>query len=399
MHRYFPLLLVLLSFRAFSEPYYYTGEVPGQFSSASAACAADGKDYSTRFKSPLVSATASFKQAGYYNCKIVLESNFRWTVIVRRGDSCPDDKVLNDELGICEPPPKDCSGEKGDILTRGSIAGVVNSNGRNYSLSTPPAKACVDSCTYANNSSPARYSSCYFVKGSTTETFCNYILTGTGESCPGWDWEQPASGDSLNPPDVPDVPPSDPNDPGCPKGWSWSGTTCVKNPTDGSGGGSDNGSGNGSDNGSGGSSGGGTGGNNSGGGSDGSGGSGDGSGDGSGSGSGSDSGGSNTDGGPKERLSKPKPGNFDAANKEWDAKVDTARKLFHDKLESNINSFKGVFDLNLGQGAGALPCDSFRVLDQTISICLTEYSTQFSYLRSVLLLAATVFAALIVLKD
>ncbi|MBX6589599.1 hypothetical protein ISF05_30990 [Pseudomonas aeruginosa] len=27
-------------------------------------------------------------------------------------------------------------------------------------------------------------------------------------------------------------PPSDPNDPGCPKGYSWSGTTCVKTPTD-----------------------------------------------------------------------------------------------------------------------------------------------------------------------
>lgn len=58
-----------------------------------------------------------------------------------------------------------------------------------------------------------------------------------------------------------------------------------------------------------------------------------------------------------------------------------------------------MFDLNLGQGAGTLPCDRFTVFGQTLSLCLTNYSTQLSYLRNILLLVASVVAAVIVLRD
>lgn len=224
------LLLGALPVVASAEAYYYSGEVKGRFASAQAACQADAEDYSNRWPSPLISATISHRHEypGTYNCRIRMEAAHRWTVIVRRGgDACPEGLVLDLELGQCKEPPKDCKAETGDILTRGSIAGIVVSNGRTYSLSQSPASACVDSCTFAlKDTGRSRYTSCYLVKGSQVDSFCNYILTGTGEPCAGWNWAQPETGDPLNPADTPDAPPSDPNDPGCPKGWSWSGTTC-----------------------------------------------------------------------------------------------------------------------------------------------------------------------------
>lgn len=316
--------------------------------------------------------------------------------IGREGDPCVEGELFDTETGACVQPPKDCKAETGDILTRGTIAGVIVSNGRTYSLSQPPASACVDSCGYSlKDTERPRYTSCYFVTGSQVDSFCNYILTGTGESCSGWSWDQPETGDPLNPPETPDVPPSDPSDPGCPKGWSWSGTTCVKTPNEGDGG-DDNG-GDKEDPSPGGGSGGG---------SDGEGGSdnpgGEGEGPNGGSGNDKDPG-SGTGGGKDPEkgssLKPPKAGSFDNANKEWDAKAEQARQLFNDKLKQQMNSFKGVFDVNLGQGAGSLPCERFTVLGQTLSICLTDYATELAYLRQILLLVASVIAATIVLRD
>lgn len=315
--------------------------------------------------------------------------------VIRGPGSCDLPKVYDDQTGECNDPPKDCKSETGDILTRGSIAGIVVTNGRTYSLSQAPSSACVDSCTFAlKDEGRPRYTSCYLVKGSQVDSFCNYILTGTGEPCSGWNWAQPETGDPLNPADTPDAPPSDPNDPGCPKGWSWSGTTCVKTPTDGDGGGDKEGDKDKDPSGGGGVGGGG--------------------GDKDPGGDGQDGGtdgdkdkdkdpGSGTGGGKDpdkgSSLKPPKAGSFDNANKEWEAKAEQARQLFNEKLKQQMNSFKGVFDVNLGQGAGSLPCERFTVLGQTLSICLTDYATELAYLRQILLLVASVIAATIVLRD
>ncbi|WP_165673605.1 attachment protein [Metapseudomonas otitidis] len=318
----------------------------------------------------------------------------RYIMLTRFGDGCDSGTLYDPNTGECIVPDKDCKAETGDILTRGSIAGIVVSNGRTYSLSQSPASACVDSCSFAlKDTGRPRYTSCYLVKGSQVDSFCNYILTGTGEPCSGWNWTQPETGDPLNPADTPDAPPSDPNDPGCPKGWSWSGTTCVKTPTDGDGGGDKEGDKDKDPSGGGGVGGGGDkdpGGDGQDGGTDG---------DkdkdkdpGSGTGGGKD-----PDKGSS--LKPPKAGSFDNANKEWAAKAEQARQLFNDKLKQQMNSFKGVFDVNLGQGAGSLPCERFTVLGQTLSICLTDYATELAYLRQILLLVASVIAATIVLRD
>ncbi|GAC1030285.1 phage coat protein A [Pseudomonas sp. No.21] len=318
----------------------------------------------------------------------------RFILLTRHGERCDPGTLYDPNTGQCIVPDKDCKAETSDILTRGSIAGVVVSNGRTYSLSQAPSSACVDSCGYASkDDGRPRYTSCYFVGGSKVDSFCNYILTGTGEPCSGWDWDQPETGDPLNPVDTPDTPPSDPNDPGCPKGWSWSGTTCVKTPTDGEGGGDKDGEKDDTQ---------------PGGGSGGGGGDKDPGGDGQDGGTDGDNDkdkdpGTGTGGGKDPNkgssLKPPKTGSFDNANKEWDAKAEQARKAFNDKLKQQMNSFKGVFDVNLGQGAGSLPCDRFTVLGQTLSLCLTDYATELAYLRQILLLVASVIAATIVLRD
>ncbi|EPK1812606.1 attachment protein, partial [Pseudomonas aeruginosa] len=143
------------------------------------------------------------------------------------GDSCPPEQELDPADGACKPPPEEC--KEGELFpAKGPDSPVVTSGGRNYVGDGGAPSACYQSCEYGGNPSPA---SCYLVKGSTTTGFCNYILKGTGQNCGADSYTFAQTGDSLNPPDTPNTDPSDPNDPGCPPGWSWSGTTCVKTPT------------------------------------------------------------------------------------------------------------------------------------------------------------------------
>lgn len=186
----------------------------------------------------------------------------------------------------------------------------------------------------------------------------------------------------------PDVDPEDK----CFPGYSWSGTTCVATP----GGPAEN-------NNSGGGSGGGNNGGNTGGGSDGGTNPGTGGGEGGSDGGGNSGGGSDngTDGGdgPKETLEQPKQGSWDKALEEWDAKVEEAKESFRDKINENADQLKGVFDLNLGEGGGKLPCDTFTVWKKTVSLCFTAYEEKLSYLRYALMFMASVLAAFAILKE
>lgn len=208
-------------------------------------------------------------------------------------ETCEGGSVVSP--GNC-PLPQDCSNLSPGIFKSPS-GPIINSGGRNYIATgfPPGSSVCFGGCSYSIGSTA---SSCYKDIGSTTSGYCNYVGTGTGDTCTEPDAALGAPGDALNPPDTPDVPPSDPNDPcaGMP-GYSWSGTTCVKDPDDSenppggdTGGGDSGGNDGGSDGGSGG---GNSGGGDSGGGNNGGGdGSGNGDGDGNGSGSGNTGGGS-----------------------------------------------------------------------------------------------------------
>ncbi|WP_258169455.1 attachment protein [Pseudomonas aeruginosa] len=330
--------------------------------------------------------------------------------LYRTGDSCanPDDQY-NESTGACEPPPEEC--KEGELFpAKGPDSPVVTSGGRNYVGDGGAPTACYQSCEYGGNPSPA---SCYLVKGSTTTGFCNYILKGTGQSCGADSYTFAQTGDSLNPPDTPNTDPSDPNDPGCPPGWSWSGTTCVKTPTnptdptdpttpggDGGGDGGGNNNGGGNDGGTG------NGGDGSGGG-DGNGG-GDGSGDGDGSGTGGDGNGtcdpvkencSTGPEGPGGELKEPTPGTWDDAIATWEKKVEDAKQELKTKVKANVDQMKGAFDLNLAEGGGQLPCEPMTIWGKSYSLCISDYAGQLSSLRVALLLMAALIAALILLKD
>ncbi|MCC0228404.1 attachment protein, partial [Pseudomonas aeruginosa] len=330
--------------------------------------------------------------------------------LYRTGDSCanPDDQY-NESTGACEPPPEEC--KEGELFpAKGPDSPVVTSGGRNYVGDGGAPTACYQSCEYGGNPSPA---SCYLVKGSTTTGFCNYILKGTGQSCGADSYTFSQTGDSLNPPDTPNTDPSDPNDPGCPPGWSWSGTTCVKTPTnptdptdpttpggDGGGDGGGNNNGGGNDGGTG------NGGDGSGGG-DGNGG-GDGSGDGDGSGTGGDGDGtcdpekencSTGPEGPGGELKEPTPGTWDDAIATWEKKVEDAKQELKTKVKANVDQMKGAFDLNLAEGGGQLPCEPMTIWGKSYSLCISDYAGQLSSLRVALLLMAALIAALILLKD
>lgn len=342
--------------------------------------------------------------------------DFSLGLVVRGGNGCDEGTEYDAQTGACKAPPRDCAETKGEPFpAKGPDSPVISSGGRNYIADSGAPTACYEQCQYTSET--GRSTSCYFVKGSTTQGFCNYILNGTGENCPADAYQFSETGDQLNPPTDPadpSVPPSDPNDPGCPEGWAWSGTTCVKadpsNPGDGSGDGSGEGDGDGN-----------SGGGNPGGG-DGSGsgdgdGSGTGDGDGTGNGDGSGSGNGDGDGegegqcdpakdpngcqgqGPSGTLSEPEAGSWDEANQEWDQKIQDAKKELKDAVKGSIDQLKGAFDLQLSTGGGQLPCEAINVWGKSYRLCVADYSSQLSYLRLALLLMAALIAAFIILKE
>ncbi|MBG7025226.1 attachment protein [Pseudomonas aeruginosa] len=347
----------------------------------------------------------------WVQCIVHIGVNSYSTDAVLTGDSCPPEQELDPADGACKPPPEEC--KEGELFpAKGPDSPVVTSGGRNYVGDGGAPTACYQSCEYGGNPSPA---SCYLVKGSTTTGFCNYILKGTGQSCGADSYTFSQTGDSLNPPDTPNTDPSDPTDPGCPPGWSWAGTTCVKTPTDPTdptdpttpgGDGDGDGNGGGNNNGGGNDGGTGNGGDGSGGG-DGNGG-GDGSGDGDGSGTGGDGNGtcdpakencSTGPEGPGGELKEPTPGTWDDAIATWEKKVEEAKKELKTKVKANVDQMKGAFDLNLAEGGGQLPCESMTIWGKSYSLCISDYAGQLSSLRVALLLMAALIAALILLKD
>ncbi|WP_447722269.1 hypothetical protein [Aquipseudomonas campi] len=107
---------------------------------------------------------------------------------------------------------------------------------------------------------------------------------------------------------------------------------------------------------------------------------------------------------PSTQLQPGEQGNFDEGNAVWDQKLADIKTELDEKIEQYSSSFKGLFDINLGSGGGALPCDTVNVSfgrfgSTSLRLCLNDYAEQLSYLRYALLLAASVIAALVVLRD
>lgn len=315
----------------------------------------------------------------YYNGGIQFFGN--WS---RSGT--PESRCAGDPAPDPEPEPQDCSNLSPGIFKSPS-GPIINSGGRNYIATgfPPGSSVCFGGCSYSIGSTA---SSCYKDIGSTTSGYCNYVGTGTGDTCTEPDAALGAPGDALNPPDTPDVPPSDPNDPcaGMP-GYSWSGTTCVKDPDDNGGTPGDGGDGgdtggtpgDGSGNGSGGgnSGGGDTGGGNTGGGDGDGNGDGNGSGDGGGSsGGGSGNGSGNGDGDGEDEGEGSGPGfcdgdecGFVAPSYFGGAEVipgfnDSFRRVYDGVLNSPIGS--AVTGIAFPSGGGVCPTGSVELFGRDI---------------------------------
>lgn len=390
------LFSAFMSEAALSADYFW--QVQGQdYTSAptpSASCAiyAQGVDYPGGNN-----VGVNFVNTKQYVCSISPKNGpggvnvFVW----RLGDSCSPGSSESAETGLCMPP------SDGECKTRDPYTKTIQ-----FSCS-------LGGCVLDTNAEIKEH--CVYESGTPencTATSCEVKMTPAGNDDTSDNSENPdqdiqdyldelakqfkcektangtigCTGSQTSPPDI------DPDDK-CPPGYSWTGTTCVK--TDGNG------------NQNPGTPGGGTGGNNGGGTGGGDGGSnpgtgGDGGGDGGnngGSGGGDDG---NGGGDPKEKLEKPKAGNFNDANDEWDARLKESKDKFKEKVEKLTTEFKGVLNLNLGEGAGKLPCYQFTITafvkPVNIDLCTEKYSDPLSYLRYILLAIAGLIAGFVILR-
>ncbi|MFY1021364.1 hypothetical protein [Ectopseudomonas khazarica] len=125
--------------------------------------------------------------------------------------------------------------------------------------------------------------------------------------------------------------------------------------------------------------------------------------DGSGTGNGDGNGeGDESEGpaGPSKGLSQGEQGSFDEALTEWDQRIADARAELDQQLSEYGALFSGVFELNLSEGGGSLPCDSINLSHgATYRLCIADFSDPLSWLRYALLLGAAVIAAYIVLRN
>ncbi|WP_425222028.1 attachment protein [Pseudomonas sp.] len=331
-------------------------------------------------------------------CKVTVErpglSDFYTNVIIRRyGSTCPENTTYNLETGGCDL--NDCLLTVGQKLAaRGPNSEVVTSGDGSRSI-LPAAfdGACSDGCYYWVESSFGDRTSCYLLPGSEDTGFCNYLITGVGETCPATNFIPAAGGDPLNTPPDPDP---DAPDPGCGPGYSWTGDFCAKDPDEpddpddpsdpGEGDGDGDGGGSGGD---GGGSGGGGGGN----------GGGDDDGEtGGGQGGGGDEGGGG-DGDAQEGLVAPERGSFEEAIAEYEQKIDdisddlkAASGRFSDLIQNKI-------DIKVTGGNAALPCFDAEVMNKKVGFCFSTYSDQLSILRNLILFLAAVIAFFIIFRE
>lgn len=235
------VLLVLCSWSAYAEPYYWQlngPTAPDRFTSPSAACEVGLGMYKAQYPTvEMVINSREMRGSTNYVCTVFryfngnrIEPNFTISVM-RKGTGCAEGSTYNAQTGVCETPPENnCIKGLTDLFSS-PPSNIFVSGGRNFVNSSPPT-GCKNGCQYLLTTS--KTTSCYRYPGSDNQGFCNYVLMTDGSACAADSGNPGMTGPSLNdaPPTNPDEPPSDPNDPGCPPGYSWSGTTCVKTPTD-----------------------------------------------------------------------------------------------------------------------------------------------------------------------
>lgn len=412
----FLLLALICCAPAVAEDYYWYNNVDSvKYPSPKAACQAvvdnseanAAKTYSfhaTRLTATLIDPAQNAARCDIHSAYQQNESlwvaqvadypnswSYTSRIVFRKGSGCSGGEY-NTEVGQCQPPTDEqCKAR--DSYTK-AVQFVYSDGGAVLDLDAEVKDHCIyepgepencndNVCTvpmtpvgndnFTDNAEPSSSLQDYL-----DELAKQFECTKTANGSVGCTAAQ------TNPPDI------DPDNK-CPEGYSWSGSTCTKTggggnenpdtPGGGTGGGNNEGSGEGGGNNPG--TGGGEGGDDSGGS--------------QGGGGGND--GTNGGKGPKESLEQPKQGSWEESLTTWTAKVEEAKKEFSEKIKENADQLKGVFDLNLGEGGGKLPCDTFVVWKKSVSLCFTPYEEKLSYLRYALMFMASVLAAFVILKE
>lgn len=212
----FFLLLGFFAQGASAEEYYWfiAGKPSVHYSSAPSACQS--------YQSSGTNASLGEKISdGQYYCRLVRVSDGmvddRTVIASRGGDACSPDLIYNPDTTKCEKPPSACEQKAGQTTSWTLLRPDLNGLG-------PIEHACMDNCRIALGTS-----SCIPAYEGATSGVCTGLGQYTGSDCQPSD--SPTGGTpptDPNPPKEPEEPEEPP--PTCGPGFSWSGTTCVKDP-------------------------------------------------------------------------------------------------------------------------------------------------------------------------
>lgn len=175
-------LSLFFSQAASAEEYYYQGSFANgiKFKTPELACKHDGEVGSVQYGYALVSTTLSYS-GGVFNCKILMEKQFfRWTVIARRGDSCPLGGVFDPSTGTCKSDP--CQSTVGQMTTHQHRIGDFTGSGVVNGATDPPGRICSNSCQYAWDGG-APVAAYRFQSGNPNGVFGVFNYKGNGVAC------------------------------------------------------------------------------------------------------------------------------------------------------------------------------------------------------------------------
>lgn len=206
------VLLVLCSWSAYAEPYYWQlngPTAPDRFTSPSAACEVGLGMYKAQYPTvEMVINSREMRGSTNYVCTVFryfngnrIEPNFTISVM-RKGTGCAEGSTYNAQTGVCETPPENnCIKGLTDLFSS-PPSNIFVSGGRNFVNSSPPT-ACKNGCQYLPTTS--KTTSCYRYPGSDNQGFCNYVLMTDGSACAADSGNPGMTGPSLNdtPPTIP----------------------------------------------------------------------------------------------------------------------------------------------------------------------------------------------------
>ncbi|HHP5747753.1 TPA: attachment protein, partial [Pseudomonas aeruginosa] len=181
------VLLVLCSWSAYAEPYYWQlngPTAPDRFISPSAACEVGLGIYKAQYPTvEMVIDSREMRSSTNYVCTVFryfngnrIEPNFTISVM-RKGTGCAEGSTYNAQTGVCETPPENnCIKGLTDLFSS-PPSNIFVSGGRNFVNSSPPT-GCKNGCQYLPTTS--KTTSCYRYPGSDNQGFCNYVLMTDG---------------------------------------------------------------------------------------------------------------------------------------------------------------------------------------------------------------------------